>query len=649
MKAYSFTATLLFILVAFCNAHINEDDSLKALSPSNFVSILDDDITLKVTPDAVFMEKNENMITVSWSGVSEPCELDFLAVYSPSDALLSPGGNIETVPVQFQYLHVDPSHMQNGAGSLVFQLLNLRSDYALGLFRGGIKNPVLVAISNKVSNGASSVPMHRHLALVGDGSLTVTWVARDCLRPAALWWRVPLGQELGDWLKDDKGAEEEPHIALAETRTFTKEMLCGAPATAEGWRSPGEIFSAEMGPLVPGAVYGYRVGDLEADEWSEEAQFTAPPARGSQETVHFAIFGDMGTAMPDGSLDHMDFPEQTAALGTMSLIKSRVQTSRPIPGALASAKRNLRSTRSEAGRAAGQQEKKALDFVMHIGDISYAVGYGTHWDEFLHQIEGVASRVPWMVGIGNHERDAPGTSPARPRASHYNGTDSGGECGVPYAAHFPMPPPARDWRRDTPWYSFEYGPVHLAVVSTEHALRGGSPQFRWLEGDLAAVDRGRTPWVVLAGHRPLYVSSLFPGDLEVAEELRGALEPLMLRYGVDLGVYGHHHSYQRTCPLARGECVRAAAAAGGTRGGGGGNDGAGEGKKGPGAPVHVVAGMAGFVLSKTFRPRDPAWIEAIDKTSHGMAFITANSTSLYFEFVESEQTKGLVDDFWLRK
>eukprot|EP00639_Heterosigma_akashiwo_P020763 CAMPEP_0206415520 /NCGR_PEP_ID=MMETSP0294-20121207/36153_1 /ASSEMBLY_ACC=CAM_ASM_000327 /TAXON_ID=39354 /ORGANISM="Heterosigma akashiwo, Strain CCMP2393" /LENGTH=639 /DNA_ID=CAMNT_0053877905 /DNA_START=81 /DNA_END=2001 /DNA_ORIENTATION=+ len=639
MKAYSFTATLLFILVAFCNAHINEDDSLKALSPSNFVSILDDDITLKVTPDAVFMEKNENMITVSWSGVSEPCELDFLAVYSPSDALLSPGGNIETVPVQFQYLHVDPSHMQNGAGSLVFQLLNLRSDYALGLFRGGIKNPVLVAISNKVSNGASSVPMHRHLALVGDGSLTVTWVARDCLRPAALWWRVPLGQELGDWLKDDKGAEEEPHIALAETRTFTKEMLCGAPATAEGWRSPGEIFSAEMGPLVPGAVYGYRVGDLEADEWSEEAQFTAPPARGSQETVHFAIFGDMGTAMPDGSLDHMDFPEQTAALGTMSLIKSRVQTSRPIPGALASAKRNLRSTRSEAGRAAGQQEKKALDFVMHIGDISYAVGYGTHWDEFLHQIEGVASRVPWMVGIGNHERDAPGTSPARPRASHYNGTDSGGECEPtsrcrrPRATGAGTPPGTPSSTARCTW---RWSPPSTPSVGGPRSSDGrGRPRADALGGP------GGAPAAV----RQLAVPGGSGGGRGAAG--RAGAADAALRGGP--GGVRPPPQLPADVPAGPGGGVRAAAAAGGTRGGGGGNDGAGEGKKGPGAPVHVVAGMAGFVLSKTFRPRDPAWIEAIDKTSHGMAFITANSTSLYFEFVESEQTKGLVDDFWLRK
>ena len=39
------------------------------------------------------------------------------------------------------------------------------------------------------------------------------------------------------------------------------------------------------------------------------------------------------------------------------------------------------------------------------------------------------------------------------------------------------------------------------VMSTEHHFVPGTPQWAWLEGDLAAVDRSITPWVVLVGHR----------------------------------------------------------------------------------------------------------------------------------------------------
>lgn len=55
--------------------------------------------------------------------------------------------------------------------------------------------------------------------------------------------------------------------------------------------------------------------------------------------------------------------------------------------------------------------------------------------QYMDQIQPVASRVPWMVGVGNHERDFPTTSTSTTRAelSYFTGTDSGGDCGVPTA------------------------------------------------------------------------------------------------------------------------------------------------------------------------------------------------------------------------
>lgn len=53
------------------------------------------------------------------------------------------------------------------------------------------------------------------------------------------------------------------------------------------------------------------------------------------------------------------------------------------------------------------------------------------------------------------------------------------------------------------WYSFEYGTVHFTMLSSEHDLSAGSKQARWLAADLAGVDRCRTPWLVVALHRPM--------------------------------------------------------------------------------------------------------------------------------------------------
>jgi len=40
-----------------------------------------------------------------------------------------------------------------------------------------------------------------------------------------------------------------------------------------------------------------------------------------------------------------------------------------------------------------------IDMVVHIGDICYADGYLSQWDQFTAQIEPIASRVPYMIGL----------------------------------------------------------------------------------------------------------------------------------------------------------------------------------------------------------------------------------------------------------
>lgn len=53
--------------------------------------------------------------------------------------------------------------------------------------------------------------------------------------------------------------------------------------------------------------------------------------------------------------------------------------------------------------------------------------------------------------------------------------DSGGECGVAYELRFPMPTPGRD----LPWYSFDFGVLHVMVMSTEQDFAPGSPQHTY--------------------------------------------------------------------------------------------------------------------------------------------------------------------------
>lgn len=217
--------------------------------------------------------------------------------------------------------------------------------------------------------------------------------------------------------------------------------------------------------------------------------------------------------------------------------------------------------------------------MLHIGDISYAVGFQGEWDQFLEQISPIARTIPWMTAIGNHEYGYSG--------SWIPGSDSGGECGIPYSQYFRMPAPADTGSAASPWYTFQYGPVRFVVMSTEHDFTAGSVQLTWLTKTMEANDRQATPWLVFSGHRPMYIDSDWNGspysDQTMAALMRQHVEPLLLKAQVDVALWGHHHSYQRTCAVAKEVCT-------------------------PGAPVHMVIGMAGYDLSHNLLPTLPPYM-----------------------------------------
>lgn len=56
----------------------------------------------------------------------------------------------------------------------------------------------------------------------------------------------------------------------------------------------------------------------------------------------------------------------------------------------------------------------------------------------------------------------------------------------------------------------------------------------------------------------MYIDSTYntgySSDQVVAKLMRKTLEPLLLKYRVDVALWGHNHSYQRTCPVANQVC-----------------------------------------------------------------------------------------------
>ncbi|EMS57889.1 putative inactive purple acid phosphatase 27 [Triticum urartu] len=328
--------------------------------------------------------------------------------------------------------------------------------------------------------------------------------------------------------------------------------------------------------------YTYRLGHRLPNGthiWSKLYSFKASPYPGQDSLQQIVIFGDMGKAEADGSNEFNDFQ----------------------PGSLNTTNQIIR-------------DLKNIDMVLHIGDICYANGYLSQWDQFTSQIEPIASTVPYMIGSGNHERDWPGTG------SFYGNLDSGGECGVPAQTVFYTPAE----NRAKFWYATDYGMFRFCIANTEEDWRPGTEQYKFIEQCLSSVDRQKQPWLIFLAHRVLGYSSCTYYETEgTFEEPMGreALQELWQKYKVDLAFYGHVHNYERTCPVYQSQCAVDAS----------------DHYSGPfKATTHVVVGGAGASISDSaFTTSNIQWSHFRD-FDFGFVKLTAfNQSSLLFEYKKS--------------
>ena len=213
------------------------------------------------------------------------------------------------------------------------------------------------------------------------------------------------------------------------------------------------------------------------------------------------------------------------------------------------------------------------DGVILAGDWAYdfADQDGRVGDAFMNAIQPFAGRKPLMGAIGNHEC---GGTNRQHYAMRLGGlanaarNSGGGQGGI-----FP--------EGDALWYSFDAGLVHFVALDTagpwfdklgmqanftvgqdggEVFLNGldgcaWNPTTRrlyrdemmaWLEADLAAVDRSKTPWVVGYGHTAWYMQGYANWS---------AIDDIANRHGMDLWFGAHVHSYQRFFPLRNAPCT----------------------------------------------------------------------------------------------
>lgn len=248
-----------------------------------------------------------------------------------------------------------------------------------------------------------------------------------------------------------------------------------------------------------------------------------------------------------------------------------------------------------------------------------------------------------QVNLGNHERDYPNSALSPNAPSWLNGTDSGGECGVPTVKQFLMPSPDGVLGSRTQlWWASAVGPLYTLHFSSELDSSPGGPLYAFVQSSLASVDRTVTPWVVVCTHRPMYISSTnvdpVGGDQTVAAVLRANIEPLLMNAGgapVDLFLQGHHHSYQRGSAVFNMTVLAH-------------SEGAQHIYKGGLAPVQMVIGTGGAGFSTNIQNPQPDWAELVEFW-WGHARITLhNASALQWEFI-NDADGSVADSAWIVK
>jgi len=532
----------------------------------------------KVSPTLI---KNDDVVTVSFTA-SAPSTKDWIGAYSPPDVDVT-----TTVPIKYGWCDEIGDYTTSGVGSMTFNLTNVRAGVAFYYFTNSTAHPILVAEGGVVNFENTNEPLRPRVVATGDLDVfNLLWSSANSTAPTLRWGTT---------------ADNLDKVAQAKTTTIEKDAVCGSPSNTTGWFDLGLIHTAPLVGMkaLAGSQLYYSFGDLATDDFSSVHTLRVPPlpgvltqADGTVRPTRAILYDDLGRGSNDTSYTWNEYGRPS--LLTMQAVAADIANG-------------------------------LVDVIYHGGDISYATGYLAVWDFFMDMIAPVASAVVYLTTVGNHETDWYNS------ASLYSNADSGGECGVLTTKLLPMPAPATT---NEPWWSYNVGMIHFVGMSTEHNYDIGSKQWLWLEHDLKHVDRTVTPWVVFGGHRAMYLNSDYGGsetsDINVMDRMILNIEPLLYKYRVNIGFYGHNHVVQRQSAVLKKEVIQASVpvvdAEGNTV----------HWHEDPQATVHLVVGTGGATFTKNALAEPPVWNELVFY-EYGYARIEAtNASYLHWEWVKSE-------------
>lgn len=176
-------------------------------------------------------------------------------------------------------------------------------------------------------------------------------------------------------------------------------------------------------------------------------------------------------------------------------------------------------------------------FIAHGGDM---VNYGSearYWEEMLDSVDEYLFNLPTVMTIGNHE--AQWYAAGREIATKLFNIN----CSAPNAGQ-------RGY-----YYSFDYGPLHFIVLTSNDVLYENGhvtqAQLEWLASDLSLANANpNIKWTVAMMHQGP-ISPNFTGPTSNHHQDRSADHwmPVFAEYGLDLLLFGHEHELIATYPI----------------------------------------------------------------------------------------------------
>lgn len=159
-------------------------------------------------------------------------------------------------------------------------------------------------------------------------------------------------------------------------------------------------------------------------------------------------------------------------------------------------------------------------FIVHGGDLAAHSDNFDEWNQWFAAAGWINGMVPIVVTPGNHE--------------YYHGHGKKRYLTDFWKVQFTLPENGIDALRESNYF-FNYQGARIISLNSNEMI---DEQAKWLQNNLKS---NPNRWTILTFHHPIYSGASGRDQKKV----RNAWQPIFRKYGVDLVLNGHDHTYAR--------------------------------------------------------------------------------------------------------